>query len=113
MKETTKKYLVDILIGIELVEEFVSEIEDFSHFKHDVKTQSAVERQLSIIGEAVNQFKKQNDSVEIEDANLIIGLRNRIIHAYFSIDKTIIWTIVINHLPNLKKQVNEILKTSN
>jgi hypothetical protein len=54
MTEQDKKYLSDILRAIELTEQFSEPIITFSDYLKDLKTQSAIERQLSIIGEAVN-----------------------------------------------------------
>lgn len=45
MTDQGKKYLSDILIAIELIEEFTSSINDFDSYSSDLKTQSAVERQ--------------------------------------------------------------------
>lgn len=50
MTDQQKKYLSDILQAINLIESFVSEIPEFDHYAADLKTQSAVERQLGIIG---------------------------------------------------------------
>jgi uncharacterized protein with HEPN domain len=58
MTEKSTKYLSDILMAIELIEEFIVDDKDFTLYDQDRKTQSAVERQLAIIGEALNQFKK-------------------------------------------------------
>jgi uncharacterized protein with HEPN domain len=56
MTEKGLKYLDDIIRAIELIEDFTSNISSFSEYIKDLKTQSAVERQLGIIGEAVNKF---------------------------------------------------------
>ena len=47
MTEKSKKYLSDILMAIELIEEFTLGISDFNIYDKDRKTQSAVERQLA------------------------------------------------------------------
>ncbi len=57
MTEKSEKYLSDILMAIDLIAEFTTGI-DFTSYENDRKTQSAVERQLAIIGDALNQFKK-------------------------------------------------------
>ena len=54
MTDKSKKYLSDILIAIDLIEKFTVDISDFYIYQKDLKTQSAVERQLAIIGEALN-----------------------------------------------------------
>ncbi len=47
---------------------------------------------------------------KISNARDIVNLRNRIIHAYDNINDTVIWTIIINRLPLLKKEVNDLIK---
>lgn len=108
MTERAKKYLFDILLSIEAIDEFLLDI-DFNEYKNDLKTQSAVERQLGIIGEAVNKFSKLNTGYELINSKEIVNVRNRIIHAYDSIDDSIIWAIKTNHLPILKNEVLELL----
>jgi uncharacterized protein with HEPN domain len=110
MTHQHKKYLDDILYSIELIEEFVSDINSFSEYSNDKKTCSAVERQLGIIGEAVNKFDKANTD-GLEFTAQITGLRNRIIHAYDSINDAVIWAIIKKHLPALKTEVINKLNT--
>ena len=78
MTEKSKKYLSDILMAIELIEEFIVDDKDFNLYDRDRKTQSAVERQLAIIGEALNQFKKLEPEIKIENDKQIISFRNRL-----------------------------------
>lgn len=72
-----------------------------------MKTKKAVERNLEIIGEAVNRIMKLDDQFPISNAKNIVGTRNRIIHSYDNISDEVIWTIVNRELPELK---NEVLK---
>lgn len=58
MTDQGKKYLSDILQAIDLIDDFTDSIADYNDYVMDLKTQSAVERQLGIIGEAVNKFDK-------------------------------------------------------
>jgi len=46
----------------------------------------------------------------MDNAKQIIGTRNRIIHGYDSVSDDMIWSIVINHLPKLKMEVEELMK---
>ena len=71
----------------------------------------AVERELEIIGEAVSQLKKQDSTIVLTDSRKIIDLRNKVIHAYDSVDDTIIWGIVIKYLPLLKTEVAILLNS--
>ncbi len=108
----SKKYLDDILYAIELIETFVSGISSFAEYENDKKTCSAVERQLGIIGEAVNKFDRLNQDEPLENASEIRGLRNRIIHAYDSVNNEVIWAVIKKHLPVLKNEVTEKLNQS-
>ena len=105
MTDQGKKYLSDILLAIELIEQFTSTIQHYDDYLADLKTQSAVERQLSIIGEAVNKFDKLFPDSTVVNAKKIVGLRNRLIHAYDKIDPAIIWAILNNHLRPLKTEI--------
>lgn len=109
MTEKGRKYLSDILLAIELIESFTSEIESFSTYELDIKTQSAVERQLGIVGEAVNLFKKECPDAKLENTKQIVGFRNRLIHAYDSVDNSIIWVIIKKYLTPLKLETQNLL----
>lgn len=104
------KYLSDILRAIELIELFVSDTSSFEDYQSDTKTQSAVERQLGIIGEAVNKYNQYCPDDKLDHTRQIVGLRNRIIHAYDSIDDSIVWVIVNRYLTPLKKEVESKAK---
>ena len=104
MTEKGAKYLSDIIQAIELIDEFTKEIQSFSKYSKDLKTQSAVERQLSIVGEAVNKFDQLHPNETLENARKIVGFRNRLIHAYDSVDASIVWVIMKNYLPTLKQE---------
>ncbi|RUA27302.1 MAG: hypothetical protein DSY76_05380 [Bacteroidetes bacterium] len=108
MTERAKKYLFDILFSIEAIEEFLKGY-DFLKYQTDLKTKSAVERQLGIIGEAVNKFSKEELNHQLINSREIVNFRNRIIHAYDSVDDSIVWAIQTNHLPVLKNEVKQLL----
>jgi uncharacterized protein with HEPN domain len=109
MTEKSTKYLSDILMAIELIEEFIVDDKDFTLYDNDRKTQSAVERQLAIIGEALNQFKKLEPEVKIENDKQIISFRNRLVHAYDSLDNSMIWVIISRHLTPLKIEIQTLM----
>jgi uncharacterized protein with HEPN domain len=71
----------------------------------------AVERNLEIIGEAINRILKTDIlHFKITGATAIVGLRNQVIHAYDNISDETIWAILTNHLPKLKIEVDKLLK---
>ena len=108
MTERAKKYLYDILYSIDAINQFLLKV-NFIDYQNDLKTQSAVERQLGIIGEAMNKFSKENPDFVLQNSREIVNLRNRIVHAYDSIDDSIIWAIKTNHLPLLKSEIEKLL----
>lgn len=97
MKPDPNKYLSDIAYAISLINSFL-EGYSFKLYQEDIKTKSAVVRQLGIIGEAVNNFLKTTNS-ELLHGKKIIAFRNRLIHTYDSTEDEIVWAIVKNHLP--------------
>lgn len=109
MQKTDTVYLQHILDAIKQIGSYVKEI-DQPHFREDKLLQDGVIRQLEIIGEASGklspELRQKNTDVSWSE---IIGLRNRIVHAYFSIDLEIVWEIVQNDLPILKRQSKKIL----
>jgi len=110
MTEKEKKFLSDIVISIELIENFTIDLKSFSEYEEDFKTKAAVERHLGIIGEAVNKFLKESQRNELKNASQIISLRNRLIHSYDNIDDSIIWSILSRHIIPLKNEVSNLLK---
>jgi len=109
MTDRGNKYLADILQSIGLIESFTSDIIDYEKYISDLKTQSGVERQLGIIGEAVNKFEKLFPDSTSVNARKIVGFRNRLIHAFDAIDPSIIWAIIKKHLTPLKKEITDLL----
>lgn len=110
MTEKALKYLSDIVQAINLIEEFIISIKSYNDYISDLKTQSAVERQLGIIGEAVNKFETLHPEIELENSRKIVGFRNRLIHSYDSVDSSIIWVIIKRHLTPLKIEAQKLLE---
>ncbi len=110
MTEKAKKYLTDILQAVELIEDFSKESTDFFEYQKDLKTKSAIERQLGIVGEAVNQFRKEEGEIELSHARQIVDFRNRLIHSYDNLDDSIVWAILKKHIPILKEEVQKLEK---
>lgn len=106
-----KTWLFDILQSIKEIESYYEDKSKvFEEYISDIKTKRAIERNIEIIGEAVNRILKKDKKFELDNAQKIIGTRNRIIHGYDKISDDLIWSIVINHLPRLKKEVEIRLK---
>jgi len=111
MDNKIKTWLYDILNSISEIESFIEDKpKNFIEYQKDVKTKRAVERNIEIIGEAVNRILKENPDFKIENSRNIIGSRNRIIHSYDNIADDMIWSIVINSLPKLKFEIKAMIE---
>lgn len=64
---------------------------------------------ISIIGEATNRILKLNPDIKITNARKIVNTRNYVIHVYDSVSDDMIWSIIINHLPKFKEEVQALL----
>ncbi len=109
MTDEAKKYLSDIQRAIARIEIFTEGVDSYGQYQADLKTKSAVERQLGIVGEAVSQFLKRDSAVQLAHARKIVDFRNHLIHAYDSVNDAVVWAILKNHLPNLKLEVEQLL----
>jgi uncharacterized protein with HEPN domain len=105
-------YLKHILIEIDFIIDNSKDLK-YEKFIKDEILKRAFVRSIEIIGEAVknlpDSFKTENTGIEWKE---IAGMRDRLIHHYFSIDLEIVWDVVQNELPVLKetieKMINEI-----
>lgn len=112
MDERVSKYLNDILDTIiEIEEETELRERRFEVLCSDRVFRKFIERNIGIIGEAVNQVLRIIPDIEISSARKIVNTRNLVIHSYDSIDNEIIWAIVIKHLPVLKQDIETILNS--
>ena len=109
MDKEVQTWLEDIRQAIEEIETFLPEKLNFFEFQKDLKGRKAIERNIEIIGEAVNRILKVQPDIRIVNARKIVDTRNRISHRYDSVSEDIIWTIVIKDLKNLKKEIIELL----
>jgi uncharacterized protein with HEPN domain len=111
MDNEIKTWLFDVLQSIiEIDSYFGDKPKKFEDYSKDIRTKRAIERNIEIIGEAINRILKKDKEFEIENALKIIGTRNRITHGYDKISDDLIWSIVINHLPKLKTEITSLLE---
>ncbi|WP_426064574.1 DUF86 domain-containing protein [Flavobacterium sp. DSP2-3-1] len=104
MDNNIKTWLYDILSSINEIESyFIDRSKEFKVFENDIRTKRAVERNIEIIGEAMNRILKEDSEIIISNSRKIVDVRNRIIHGYDSVSDDVIWGIVIRHLPILQK----------
>lgn len=111
MKHELKKYLFDIKTSILSVFEYLGEERNFLDFQKDKLLRRGIEREIEIIGEAMNRILKIDPSITIKNSRKIVDTRNWVIHSYDSVDEIIIWEIVNNHLPGLLNEITNLLET--
>jgi len=79
-------------------------------FLDDDKSKRAFARSLEIIGEAV---KNLSEEVVIEHSEIewrkIAGMRDKLIHGYFSVNYKLVWDVAKNVIPNLERQLQNII----
>ena len=79
-------------------------------YQQSLLIRRAVERELEIIGEAINRILTIKDDIEIQNSRRIVDLRNRVIHGYDKVDNILIWSILKTHIPLLKADVLKLLE---
>lgn len=110
MKKDPHVYLIHILKSIEAIEKYLQRVSKEDFLESEEK-QDLITRRLEVIGEAARQiseeFKRQHPEVPWRD---IGDMRNVLIHVYFDIDYTIVWKTATALVPQLKIQIETLLK---
>jgi uncharacterized protein with HEPN domain len=111
MRLEALKYLYDIQRACRLLASFI-EGKTFADYSSEALLRSGVERQLTIVGEALNRLTKNEPTVvsTITDARQIIAFRNILVHGYDIIRDEVVWGILESDLPTLTQQVNTLLE---
>lgn len=104
MDERIQQCLADILEAINAIDSYLQGRRDFTVYLQHRMVRRSVERKMEIIGEAMNRILKIEPNIKISSATKIVDQRNLIIHAYDSINNEMMWSVVIKHLPILKKK---------
>lgn len=110
MSKKIQKWLLDIRASIEAIQSFLSDNPDFEYYQNNLMLRRAVERELEILGEAVNRILKQQPDYPLTDARRIVDLRNHIIHRYDNVSDEIIWGILHKNLPILISEVESLIQ---
>jgi uncharacterized protein with HEPN domain len=109
MKDDRER-LRHILDAIERIEKYAARGENA--FRQDELIQNWMVRHLQVIGEAARAlsqtFREQHSEVPWAS---IIGMRHVLVHDYFGIDLDIVWRVVSTDLPDLKRNIEDILKS--
>ena len=100
---------MDIAEAIERIEKYASKGRDA--FEGDELIQNWILHHLQVIGEAAraisSELKDEHDEMPWQQ---VVGMRHILVHRYFEVDTDLIWSVVEDDLPELKQQVELILK---
>lgn len=108
MDNRIKQYLFDIEQSISDVKSYISAVKSLQEYEEDKLIRRAVERELEIIGEALNRVLRIDPNIKIPNARKIISLRNKIIHGYDEVDNVIIFTVATKHVDILKEDIEKL-----
>ena len=106
-------YLNDILRAIELIEKSAKG-KELKKFKSNRELIDATAMRIQIIGESINKLPPQlKEKYKKFNWKKYLQTRNIISHAYFVVNPEILWSIITKNIPELKKEIKNILKTEN
>lgn len=110
MPHDPEKYLYDMKQAAEAVLGFVQG-KSFDEYLRDEMLQSAVERKLVILGEALHQLSRRSPEIaeQISEYQRIIGFRHVLVHGYDVIEHETIWHVAERKLAELLTEVSRLL----
>lgn len=109
MQREPKVYLEDIYAAAVKIEKFTNGL-SYNEFLENELVADAVIKNILVIGEATKNIPKEirsrNQHIEWRK---MAGMRDMMIHGYFSINYRIVWDVVHNKIPVLKEQIQKLL----
>jgi len=110
MKRNVEIYIKDIIEYMERAENHIKNLQ-LDQFLKDDKTCDAVIRCIEVIGEAAKNIPEEirisYPSISWRD---LAGMRDKIIHSYFTVDFETVWLVVKEDIPRLKPMVKKVLE---
>jgi uncharacterized protein with HEPN domain len=110
MRRDPRKFLKDIQDACRFIQGIVSKY-TLDQYLLDRMIQSATERELQVIGEAVFQLSRiaKPIVVRITEHERIIRFRHILVHAYDMVDDRMVWSIIQAKIPTLLEEANRLL----
>jgi uncharacterized protein with HEPN domain len=110
----------EIIVRLEDVRQFILEIDkmvveinSYDKLKKSKTYQLAFERAFELIGEALNQIRKERADITITNIKKMIGLRNIIVHEYYGVEYERLWMAATKNLPLLKIEIEKLIDEEN
>jgi uncharacterized protein with HEPN domain len=110
MTNETRQRLLDALESCRAIRRYTDGVDFAAYLRNDM-LRDAVGRRLGIIGEALNRAQARDPALagQIRELRRIVGLRNRVVHGYDTVDNKIVWTVVQRNVPLLQTRLAELL----
>jgi uncharacterized protein with HEPN domain len=110
MQREAPAYLRDVVEACDAIDSVLSGVE-FDEYHATRMLRSSVEREFTIIGEAVSVLSRTEPRLfaRITNGRRIVDFRNQLTHAYLQVDDRIVWLIARNDVPLLRAECEELL----
>ena len=113
MRRDDRSYLLDMLVAARDAVAFMKGL-SYDEFAQDRRSQLAILKSVEIVGEAASRLsaetKERYSDIPWRE---IVGMRNRLVHAYFDIDLRLVWETVDSDLPVLVAQLEPLVPLKN
>jgi hypothetical protein len=110
MKRDSRAFLSDVIEAGHAIQQAITGI-SLDDYRNSRLIRSSVEREFTIIGEALNQLSQRDEHrfAQIDQAPQIISFRNKLAHEYAIINDRLVWGVIQNNLSALLKQCTQLL----
>lgn len=110
MKRQVALYVRDILQNMQDTQEFIQGL-SYEQFVDDKKTFNAVVRSLEVIGEAAKHVPDNiRDKYPAVPWKEMAGMRDKVIHFYFGVDREAVWLAVQERIPAIRPLIEQVLQ---
>jgi uncharacterized protein with HEPN domain len=111
--ERVEDYLEHMSEAIDRATTYLQQVDSVEAFEQNPQIQDAVARNIEILGEAANHIQYMDPAFAASHPELpwpeMRGMRNKMVHGYFDIERETVWGTVKTDLPQLKQQVERVL----
>jgi uncharacterized protein with HEPN domain len=109
MSRSLRLYLDDIINSCNKIVRYTKKLDYDSFIKNEL-VYDAVIRNLQVIGEAVKKIPSEiRDQYPQIEWRKIAGLRDILVHVYFSLEDETIWDVIQTKIPSLQAVIEQIV----